>query len=62
MKVDNKSMPEHMAALITYMDDNVPLDGTYKVALLKTITSYYESMVHAESMNALIMKSFSNLN
>ena len=60
--VDNKEMPMHIAALISYMDDNVPLDGTYKVALLKTVSSYFESMVHAESMNALIMKSFSSLN
>ena len=57
----NDNIPEHLAPLIEFMEENVSLDGTYKIALLKTVAAYYESMVHAESMNAILMKTFSNL-
>lgn len=57
----NDNIPEHLAPLIEFMEENVNLDGTYKIALLKTVAAYYESMVHAESMNAILMKTFSNL-
>jgi hypothetical protein len=52
---------EEIAPLIKYIEENTTLDGTYRVALLKTVAAYYESLIHAESMNAILMKTFSNL-
>lgn len=54
---DNK-LPEHISALIAYMDDNVPVDGMYKVTVLKTVAEYYASLVQAESMSIAISSMF----
>ena len=55
-------LPEHIKALIAYVDTNMPIDGPYKVAVLKTVASYYESVTQAESMSALIMNAFKQIN
>ena len=57
---ENK-LPEHITALIAYIDVNMPIDGPYKVAVLKTVAAYYESVTHAESMSTLIMNAFNQL-
>lgn len=49
-------LPEHIAALINYMDSTVPVDGMYKVTVLKTVAAYYEALTHAESLHAVIAK------
>jgi hypothetical protein len=51
-------MPDHITALIAHIDTNMPIDGPYKVAVLKTVAAYYESVTHAESMSTLIMNAF----
>ena len=58
---DIEKIPEHVQEVIKFMNENVPLDGTYRIAVLKTAAAYFEAMVHAESMNAIIMKSFNSL-
>ena len=58
---DIEAIPEHVQEVIKFMNENVPLDGTYRIAVLKTAAAYFEAMVHAESMNAIIMKSFNSL-
>ena len=55
-------MPEHVVALITYMEDSVPIDGMYKVAVLRTVAEYFSALTQAESVNAVLMQSFNNLN
>jgi len=44
--------------IIKFMEDNFKdEDGINKTALLKTVTSYYESIVAAEATRAMIIKS-----
>ena len=55
-------LPEHVKGLIAYVEANMPIDGPYKVAVLKTVAAYYESLTQAESMNAILVKTFNSLN
>ena len=55
-------LPEHIKALIAYVDTNMPLDGPYKVAVLNTVASYYESITKAESMEVILAKAFNSMN
>lgn len=57
----NMALPEHIRALIAYVDTNMPIDGPYKVAVLKTVASYYESLTQAESLSAIIMKAYNTI-
>jgi len=57
----DKNLPEHITKLIKYMDENVPVDGMYKVTILKTVSEYYNSLVQAESMQIAISNMFSKL-
>ena len=54
----SNKLPEHINALIAYMDDNVPVDGMYKVTILKTVAEYYSTLVQAESMQIAISSMF----
>jgi hypothetical protein len=54
----DKKLHEHIAALISYMDDNVPVDGMYKVTVLKTVAEYYSTLTQAESMEVAIRNIF----
>lgn len=44
--------------LVEFMEDNFKdEDGINKMSILKTVATYYESLVTAESMRAMIIKS-----
>ena len=58
----NNELPEHIKALISYIDANMPIDGPYKVVALRTVASYYESLTQAESLSMMIQKSLNILN
>lgn len=55
--MDNK-LPDHIAGLIAYMDLNVPIDGMYKVTVLKTVAEYYSSLTQAESFAVALQNAF----
>jgi len=51
-------LAEKLALLVEFMETSFKEeDGINKVAILKTVASYYESLVAAESMRAMIIKS-----
>lgn len=56
--MSNNNLPEHIAALIEYMDENVPIDGMYKVTVLKTVAEYYTSLTNAQSMEVVLHNMF----
>ena len=58
--MDN-NLQEHIKDLIDYMDENVQVDGPYKCTVLKTVSAYYEALTQAESINAILMKSFNSI-
>jgi len=57
--MNDKKLSDHISELITYMDNNVPIDGMYKVTVLKTVAEYYTSLTNAESMEVALRNIFS---
>lgn len=55
-------LPEHIKALIAYIDVSMPVDGPMKVVVLRTVASYYESLTIAETQLHLMQKSIELLN
>ena len=53
--MDN-NLPDHIVALIAYVETNMPIDGMYKATVLKTVAAYYDSLTQAESLNGLVNK------
>ena len=48
--------------LVKYMEDNFKdEDGINKITILKTTAAYYDSLVAAESMKAIIIKTMGNI-
>ena len=58
----SNELPEHITALIAYIDVNMPVDGPYKVTVLKTVAAYYESLTQAEGLTAIMTKAFNSMN
>jgi len=54
----DKELAQKIPLLVEYMEDNFSdVDGINKMTILKATASYYESLVTAEIMRAMIIKS-----
>lgn len=53
------NLAKEIPAIIEFMEEAfAEEDGINKIALLKTVTAYYESLVTTESMRAMIIQTF----
>jgi len=51
-------LAKKLPSLVEFMETSFKEeDGINKIAILKTVAAYYESLVTAESMRAMIIKS-----
>lgn len=62
MTVESDKVKYSVEALIEIIDGQFNnIDGPHKVALLRTVASYYESLTTAEAMKVMITQAFNKL-
>jgi len=52
------NLSDHITNLIEYMDENVKVDGMYKVTVLKAVAEYYRALTEAQSMEVVLRNMF----